>query len=454
MLVRSKHKQTFIIRPLEHLYSLEYASANQPMAYASFPSMNCTINQKSVAKRAGMTINRTLATDEETQLVTWYQNRNGVASTVFFTGRDICRRDATGTYTYLTPRYTVGTVSSISTVTVNGTGTPLWKTGVNHPVIGDKFIMAADLAAHTEPNPHWRTLAETPTDEGVITLTATYGATASGNYVVRRLYPALPANGRWVTTTVSNKLCFSHGNILGSIQYWDSDNTTALDLDPVPVGGPPTGAATPSRVKYLLSYANRLIAANVTLDTSVAEPWTLVWSKEGGPSATPSATDWSDTTTAGQADFVATESVITGLGRVLNSILIYKHDSIIFGNRTGIAAAPMAFPRELPGIGLTAPYSLVQAMGTNFFRSNDDFYVINGDRPEPIGSKIRDKFSSLVSKGNQEKMWGIWSSQYRMILWFVDTSTYGQVCFAYDYNNGEWLSLKFGPNICGAGEVF
>jgi len=408
--------------------------------------MNCVIDQGSLIKRYGTTIDRTLVSTEEPQIVTWFQGRDKTAYTVFLTQADICKRNTSGsqTYTYITPQYTTGTVDTVTGTAVVGNSGTNWKTGTDLPAAGDKFVINADYTSTSEPAADWATIASVGTDTS-ITLSAAYAhnkTTGTHAYTIRKVYTT-PTDERWTYAIVANKFCFSNGNTY--LQYWNGTDTTVANLDST------HDTTTPEYARYMLSYANRLFCADVYLDGQ-REPWTLAWCKEGGPSASPVAADWTDTT-AGSADFVGTKSVITGLGRVVDKIIVYKHDSIILGNRTGISTAPVAFPRELPGIGCIAPYSIIQAMGTNFFRGNDDFYVINGDSPKPIGAKIRDKFASLVSKGDQEKIWGVWSSKYRMLLWFANTSGYGQLAFAYDYNNSEWLCLKFSTNICGAGEI-
>jgi len=454
MTARSKYRQMFQIRPFEHMLDLSYANPNQPLAYASFPSMNCVVTQRSVAKRPGLTLDRTMASTEKVQLIAWYQLRDKTTYTLMLTENDICKRNSTA-YSYLTPQWTTGNVDTVTGTAVVGKSGTNWKTSPAHepidlPAAGDKFIINADYTSTSEPAADWATIAGVGTDTS-ITLTANYAhnkTTGTHAYTIRKIYTT-PTDERWQYAVVANKFCFTNG--YSNVQYWNGSSATAADLDPADPDATPAKANNAVKARYCLSFANRLILADMEL-SGQREPWTIKWSKNEDP------TNWTDST-AGEADFIGTESFITGLGKVLNNILVYKHDSIIFGSRTGVATAPLQFPREIPGIGCIAPYSIIHALGTNFFLGNDDFYeIVSSDHAAPIGGKIctpiRDKFMSLVTKGDREKVWGMWSSQYRKLMWFANTADYGQLCFAYDYGNNEWECHKYAVEITGGGEQY
>jgi len=431
----SKYKKTFIIRPLEHMYDLKSAAMNQNLQFAAFPSMNLTLFQKSVMKRPGYTIDRVLATTESPQAMDWYKIQNESEFTLFLTTENLIRRVAsTGkTYTYLTPLYTTGTISSLNEAKTVVTGSSTdWQNASGRPKAGDYFAIDADLTLDEEFNDAWTEIKSVDSDTQITLETAYAGTATSGAYRIRKIY-SLPTDERWAYAMVGDKFCFTNGS--ENVQYWDGAAATADNLD----------STNAVKARYCLSYANRLFLADTYIDGSRA-PWTLKWSKEGDP------TNWTDST-AGENDFIGTESYITNIGKVLNNILVYKRDSIIFGTRKGIATEPVTFPVELPGIGLIAPYSLVHAASTNFFLGNDDFYVINGDHPESIGADIRDKFFSLITAEEQEKVWGGWVKQHKLILWFATTIDYGQLAFAFDYRTNEWMTFDFHDTITGLGNM-
>jgi len=430
----SQFKKTFIIRPLEHLYDLSYSAANQDLQFAAFPSMNVILNQKAVRRRPGYTLDRTLTPYENPQVLTYYKIRAGTEFTLILTDQNLIKRETAAgkTYTYLTPIYTTGTIASLNPAKTVVTGsTTDWDNATGRPAVGDYFAIDADLTLDEELNAAWTEIKSVDSDTQ-ITLDSAYAGTAtSGAYRIRKVY-SVPTDERWSYAIVGDKFCFTNGN--ENVQYWDGAAATATDLD----------STNAVKARYALNYANRLFLADCYV-SGTREPWTVKWSKEGDP------TNWTDST-AGEADFIGTESFIMGLGKSLNNIVIYKRDSLIFGYRTGTATAPVTFPQERLGIGCIAPHSIVQAYSTNFFLGNDDFYMLNGDVPESVGKPIRDKFFAIVPSGEREKVWGHFSEQYRFIMWFADTLTDGQLAFVYNYQDKELMTFKFYDRITGIGE--
>ena len=431
----SKFKKTFIIRPLEHLYDLSSSAANQELQFAAFPSMNLILNQRSIGKRPGYTLDRTLASSEVPQIIAHYKTRSGNNFTLILTDSNIIKREtATGkTYRYLTPIYTTGTISSLNPAKTVVTGSVTdWINATGRPAAGDYFAIDADLTLDEEFNDAWTEIKSVDSDTQITLETAYAGTATSGAYRIRKVY-SIPANERWTYAIVGDKFCFTNGN--ENVQYWDGAASTAANLD----------STHAVKARYCLNYANRLVLAD-TYISGQREPWTLKWSKEGDP------TNWIDST-AGENDFIGSESYIMGMGKVASLIIVYKRNSIIIGARKGIATDPMTFPTERMGVGCIAPYSIVDALGTNFFLGNDDFYMMNGDYAESIGGKIRDKFFSLTSSTETERVWGGYSEQYKLIIWFATTDDYGQLAFAYDYRNKEWMTLDFYNTITGFGEM-
>lgn len=420
----------FLVRPLEQLYSLERVAAHMNPQAAGWPSMNIVVDQNSVKKRGGISVDRTLATGETVYTIQTYKKRDGATYDVILTGEDIFKRTAgtDETYTYLTPTHTTGTVASLNPAKTVVTGTATnWSGG--GVAAGDKFIINADHTDDEEPDTNWAEVLTVDSDTQ-ITLTAAYtGASSSGAYKIRKVY-SVPTDERWAWAVAGDKFVFSNGN--ENVQYFDG--TTVGDLDSEAV-----------KARYLVNYANRLFMADLYIEGQ-REPWTVMWSKENDP------TDFADDT-AGSADFVGTEEPIVGLGVVGNALLVYKKTSITIGNRTGQATNPVAFPYERKGVGLHAPYSLVHAMGTNFFLGTTNFYMINGDMPEAIGDQIRDKFFFEVEESERNKVWGAWVPRRHCVVWMALTNSIdGRMAFVYDYIHHTWMTYKFAKDITAIGE--
>ena len=139
-----------------------------------------------------------------------------------------------------------------------------------------------------------------------ITLDASYTGT-TGTWTgsektgyVRQVYTT-PSNERWQVAVVDDKFCFTNGIV--NVQYWaGSGYAAALD------------STYATRAKYCIEYGNRLCLANLYVG-GTASPWTLRSSANGDP------TKWStEDTSAVDYEFIETDDVISGLGKVGASV--------------------------------------------------------------------------------------------------------------------------------------
>lgn len=418
---------TYVVRPLEHLYAMDHTAINMPYSHANWSSRNVKVDQHRIKKRWGYLADRDLGDGTNTQHIAIYQKFDKTRHTLYLTTTDLARKETSGsnTWSYKTESYTTGTISSISGTTVTGSGTSWNSSGLDD---GDKFIVNSDHSSLVELDTHWATI-DAITDDTHLELKANYtGAGSSGNYITRLVY-STPANERWTYAVVDDKFCFTNGNT--DVMYWDGSNyASALD------------STNAKKARYCIEYANRLVLADMEL-SSVREPWTVKWSKENDP------TDWTDTT-AGESDLKETEDFITGLGKVADKLVIYRQDSVHFGYRTGKSTSPIAIPVQKMGIGCIAPYSIVHVRGANMFLGRDDFYMIEGQQPVPIGEKIKYKLFDITGKTELENMWGAVNSFENQVLWFANTDE-GQRVFVLDYIDMEWGHYEFWDFITGMG---
>lgn len=305
---------------------------------------------------------------------------------------------------------------------------------------GDKFVINEDHSFNKESDASWREILSV-TDATNLILSSSYTGAADGPYKIRKVY-TIPDGERWAWTIVRDKFIFTNGNT--NVQYWDGALGSAADLN----------TTNASRARYCLSYDGRLFLADLYFSddggiTVIRHPWTLRWSGIGKPETYLADGD----TSSGDNDFLETEDVITGLGQVGNQIVVYKYNTLIFGNTTGVVTEPVVFPTTRRGLGCIAPYSIIHVAGTNVFLGNDNFYSLNGDIPEQFGDKIRDKFFDVVSESDRRRVWGKLLPVQKKIFWIANTNSGdGQLAFVYDYGNKEWATWKYYENITGIGE--
>lgn len=421
-------RKKYVFQPMAHAQSTDYASSLVPVTHMGWGAKNLIINQHSSRKRWGYDEDRDLGNAVIPYDVVLYVLKGGTRYTVYLTDGDLCSKEtASGkTFKYRTEEYADGNVSDISTVTVTGSGTT-WVTAM----VDDYFVLDEDLTDDVEPDASWRKISAASTTS--LTLSAAYQKDISGqtkSYHIRRVY-TVPSNERWSWAIVGDKFIFTNGDT--TCGYWDGGASTyAVTLEATP--------SVAKKARYCIEYANRLFIADYG---ATRDPLGLAWSKENDP------TDWTDTS-AGAAQLFETDNYITGLGKSGASLIIFRQDSIMIGNRTGVSASPVTFPRHRGGVGCVAPWSIVPIMGTSVFLGRDDFYIMRADYPESIGEKIRDKFFDIVDWTEVEKTWGFLNMLTNEVTWLANTSE-GQLAFVYNYKTKDWYVNSFANSIAGAG---
>ena len=427
----------YLFRPLRHNLDIGSPSLNQPFSHASWPTQNVEIWQNSINKRPGYVADVNLGEGVDIQQIIYYQNSAGSKATVFLTDTNACVRETSSTFSYITEEYTAGTadVTDGSLDDVVGSGTN-WDADI---AAGDYFIMDTDWSSSTDEDDADWVKIESITDDTNLVLSGAYiGATVtSGNYTVRKVY-TVPVGERWTWCMVNDDLVFTNGNT--NAQYWNhTANTMAQDVD----------STYSTRARYCIEYANRLVEADLYV-SGTRQAYTVSWSKEG------LITDHVDST-AGTKDMDDSEDFITGLGKVGASLVIYKSDSLVFGNRTGSSTAPIAFPDHKKGVGCVAPYSIVHARGTNVFIGRDDFYVIAGQGAVPAkgSEQIRDKFFELINETEITKVFGYNNVLRNQVRWFATDINNVRRCFVWDYKRNEWGHFIYYHDFSsgGRGEV-
>jgi len=458
-------RQRYLIRPMDQGLDYSFAALHAPPGGLLYPTKNIRIDQHSAKKRWGYhTAHRSLGTGIDVQHIIDYQLKTTTAATrhtlyltrdyIDTTGNetndtivgDLCvkKTGSSETFKFITEMGNYDdTIEAITDATNSvitaKAGTEFSSDGV---AAGDYFILDADdLAdANKETDTSWLAIKSVDS-ETQLTLTGNYatnGTTGSGwtggsekDALIRKTFK-VPADERYSWAIVGDKFCFTSGG--DDVKYWDGGAATyAVDLE--------TALTVARQARYCIEYANRLIIADYG---TTRDPLGIAWSKEGDP------TDWTDST-AGSSVFLQSSDPITGLGKVGSSLIIYKRDSYHMGNRTGNAFDPLEFPIHRMAIGLLAPYSLVEVMGTNAWLGRDDFYMMIGDYAKSIGKEIRDFFFEEVTQANAEKVWGFVNELEYEIIWVATSTTYGQLGFIFNYHTKKWYTYDFNDTLTGAG---
>ena len=426
--------KSYLIRPQQHGIDVSNPSINAPFPFGYWGSLNFRIDQHSIQKPWGYhTADRQNLGN--VQHIILYQIIGGTRYTCYLNDADLITKETSGsnTWSYTTDTYVTGNITDIvndgggaGMARVTGSGTA-WNTAPKMAA-GDKFIITAEHSPALEPDADWYTIESVDSDTS-LDLTANHSHVFTGGsktYKIRKVYTTL-TNERWSWCVVNDKLVFTNGST--NVQYWDGVNTYATDL-----------SASAIKARYCMEYANRLIIAD---HGTTRDPVGVAWSVNGDP------TDWTGVG-SGSVTFMETKDFIAGLGKVGANIIIYFKDSIIAGYRTPQANPAIVFPIYKRGVGCVAPYGIIEAMGTNFFIGRNDFYMMDGDTPRPIGEKIKDKFFDIVGYTEIKRTFGFENNITHEVIWIANTDE-GKLAFVYDYRRGEWSVYEYGHDISGAG---
>lgn len=432
--------EEYEIDPLEHMLDLSKPPANINRLFATYPSINTMDYRDRIKKRWGYSAYRDMGSGVKTQHIVAFEKEDATKNIMILTETDLgLVETASGkTFSYKTETnlYIDGDSKGITditgaVVTFDASAT-LQTDGL---AAGDKFILDDDHTSDEEPDTNWGTVL-TVDSETQLTLTATYAGT-TGSFVgapkdgrVRLVY-SIPTDGRWQFALVDNQFFFTNGSV--DLQYWDGTAAFASAVD----------STNLKNARYCLEYANRLLIADYTV-AGDRNPWALGYSEIGDP------TDFTTAITGGRIDFAGTQDFITGLAKVGINIIVFKEDSFHQGYRTGDSKDPMTFPKERPGIGNFAPYSLTPFQGTCAFLWRNDFYVIEGTEPRAIGGRMAYDFFRLVEEANQKNCWGFNVQRESQICWVADTKD-GRLGFVWDYKEDEWGIYNFWDDMVGGG---
>lgn len=195
--------------------------------------------------------------------------------------------------------------------------------------------------------------------------------------------------------------------------------------------------------KYVTSFADRVIIGNLT-----SYPTRIKWSSTV-------ITVWSGTG-YGSNDLDQTPDAITGLGRLLNQLVIYKEENIWMGQRTGDANNPFYFTNVISGQGLILPFTLIDLGWAHFVIGYDDLYMFDGQSLHAIGGKIRREFFNALNLSVPGVACGTYINESKEILIFIPegTSIVNTACWVFNLENQEWSKYSLYDTVSCVGQSF
>ena len=229
-------------------------------------------------------------------------------------------------------------------------------------------------------------------------------------------------NDYWTYTAFNDTLLFSN-NIDGLWEYAPLVGTLQKIVD-----GP--------NARHLSTFGGRVIAS-----AARGQEYTTEWSAKNDSHAWLGGTDISDDEGTGAEDLRSTPGgqvdQVIGTWPITDDIaLMVRTNSIWQVTETGDPDAPYNFDRLYAKLGSRSRHSVDVIPGGLIFLSNDDVYMVDTSKPQPIGTLIKDR---IFQTADLTKAKGLYRARLRQ-YWLTLGS---DEVFVYSLEDQGWTRLKY-----------
>lgn len=121
-------------------------------------------------------------------------------------------------------------------------------------------------------------------------------------------------------------------------------------------------------------------------------------------------------------------------------IVVYKETSMYYGTYQGPPVI-WAFNVISNQIGAPCQEAVVSIGTAHLFLGNDNFYVFDGTRPQPIGDGLKNWFFRDQNQQFKQKVRSVHDHANSLVYWYyVSTQSTGEIdsCVVYNYKTNRW----------------
>ncbi len=277
-----------------------------------------------------------------------------------------------------------------------------------------------------------------------VTRTSFYGQEATGTW---SQFSILDKDGAGTTfpdtdlhltfASFFDKLYMADG--IGSIWEIDFASRTVKEVEGAP------------RVKYITTYAERIIGANALEAVGGARPSLIVWPVNSDP------TDWTGIS-SGREDLAANAvgDVITGIFGLEREMIIVRRRSTVHATRLPFGQSPFRFSTVFDGVGSDLPHSITRVPGGLVWadqRTREVYLYSPGAQPKPIGANVnRDLYEDLAVLRLCQGAYDPFEKEYHLGIVRNDGNGWMNRVWVFNFATGAW-SFDDGPEVSAIGEV-
>jgi len=151
--------------------------------------------------------------------------------------------------------------------------------------------------------------------------------------------------------------------------------------------------------------------------------------------------------------WTASEATQSAFGRMINTagdvraaralgedVVVYKETSMYYGTYQGPPVI-WAFPVISTQIGAPCQEAVVSIGTAHYFLGNDNFYVFDGTRPQPIGDRVKTTFFGDWNPAHQQTIRSVHDRVNSLVFWYyVSNASTGAIdkCIVYNYKMDRW----------------
>lgn len=156
-----------------------------------------------------------------------------------------------------------------------------------------------------------------------------------------------------------------------------------------------------------------------------------------------------------QQPLTGTQGTITAAHRIRGGIVIYKRESMYFGQFIG---PPFfwAFTSISENVGTRNQDAVINAGDVHLFLGPDDFYLFDGSSLQRLPNNLRKWFFKRAAPASLDEVLGVWNREHSLAMWFyssIDAEPSGarDEWLAYNVRTAKWM--KGSAAALGADEV-
>jgi hypothetical protein len=327
---------------------------------------------------------------------------SGTKHIMAFTPKDQWRYNTnTGKWDFATKVYTTGTIASISSTTINGTGSPAWNTGISSTNLeirfGTKDPSTATITAISTSGDgftsEWHVVSSVDSAT-TMTVSVAPSATYTGVYVIRE-----QMSGD-IDNQISTSIPFDDGattldKVMVVTNGIEAPGMIEKSNQMVDLAGSPNVARFNA---YFGSVGFEHLILGGVIDSGT-NYWQRIETTDAGE-----IENWS--TNTANYELLDTNDEIVGFERLRNRMMVYKQESIteMSADPSGSNTDPFNFVQnKIHSIGTSSARTVVNFGDFHIFLgSNNNVYMFDGVNLRPIGDEITNEITDDMNKDKSD----------------------------------------------------